>query len=82
MAATLVATFTLIGCIRGSLYGDMWNLVRSVRVGETLNCELEVTSRGRFKEIWHKVGHILRVISCICTARYFLIRHGNVISPL
>ena len=53
MAATLVATFTLIGYIRGSLYGDIWNLVRSVHVGETLNCELEVTSRGRFKEIWH-----------------------------
>ena len=53
MATTLAATFTLIGCIRGSLYGDIWNLVRLVHVGETLNCELEVTSRGRFKEIWH-----------------------------
>ena len=42
MAATLVATFTLIRCVRGSLYGDTWNLVQSVRVGETLNCEYEV----------------------------------------
>ena len=36
MAATLAATFTLIRCVRQSLYGDIWNLVQSVRVGETL----------------------------------------------
>ena len=42
MAATLAATFALIRCVRGSLYGDIWNLVWSVCVGEALNCEHEV----------------------------------------
>ena len=39
MAAILAATFTIIMGVRGSLYGDIWNLVQSVRVGETLNCK-------------------------------------------
>ena len=42
MAAILAAIFTLIMCVRGSLYGDIWNFVQSVRVGETLNCKCEV----------------------------------------
>ena len=43
MAAAIAATFTLINCVRGSLYyGDIWNLVWSVRIGETLNFKHEV----------------------------------------
>ena len=42
MAATLAATFTLIRCVRGSLYGDTWNLVWLVPVSEILKCEREV----------------------------------------
>ena len=42
MAAILAATFTLIMGVRGSLYGDIWNLVQGVRVNETLNCKSEV----------------------------------------
>ena len=72
MAATLVATFTLIRCVRGSLYGDIWNLVRLVRVGEILNCALKVKNPHNLYVVSLRkhgttVGHILRVISCICT---------------
>ena len=42
MGVTLAATFTLIRSVRGSLHGDVWNLVGLVCVSETLNCEREV----------------------------------------
>ena len=68
MAATLAATFTLIRCVRGSLYGDIWNLVRSVCVSETLNCEREVKNPQNIYAVGLRkygttVGHILHVIS-------------------
>ena len=72
MAATLATTFTLLGCGQGSLYyGDIWNLVQSVHVGETLNCEREVKNpRNLYTVSLRKydttAGHVLRVISCIC----------------
>ena len=84
MAATLAATFTLIKCVRGSLYGDIWNLVR---VGETLNCERKVKNPQPLnlyavglRKCSTTVGHIVRVISSICTLN--LIRYGGVIGPL
>ena len=54
-------------------------------VGETLNCEREVKiSQNLYavglREYDTTVGHVLRVISCICTL--LLIRHGDVIGPL
>ena len=72
MAATLAATFTLIRCVRGSLYGDIWSLVRSVRVGETLNCKREVKNPQHLYAVGLRkygttVGHVLHIISCICT---------------
>ena len=72
MAATLVATFTFIRYFRGSLYGETWNLVRSVHVGETLNCEREVKNPQNIYAVSLRkydttAGHVLRVISCICT---------------
>ena len=72
MATTLAANFTLISCVRGSLYGDIWNLVWSVCVGETLNCEREVKNPQNLYAVGLKkygttVGHILRVISRSCT---------------
>ena len=84
MEVTLAATFTLISCVQGSLYGDIWNLVRSVCVGETLNCECEVKNPLNLyvvglRKYGTTVGHVPRVISCICTL--FLIRHGGVIGP-
>ena len=72
MAATLSATFTFIRCVRGSLYGDTWNLVRLVHVSEILNCECEVKNPQNLYAVGLRkydttVGHVLRVISCICT---------------
>ena len=85
MAVILAATFTLIRCVQGSLYGDIWDLVRSVCVGETLNCKREVKNPQNLymvslRKYGTTVGHILCVILCICTL--FLIRHGGVIGPL
>ena len=56
-----------------------------VTVGETLNCEREVKNSQNLYAVGLRkydttVGHVLRVISCICTL--FLIRHGDVIGPL
>ena len=72
MAVTLAATFTLIRCVRRSIYGDIWNLVWSVRVGETLNYECEVKNPQNFYAVGLRkygtaVGHVLRVISCTFT---------------
>ena len=58
---------------------------RFVMVGETLNCEREVKNSQNLYAVGLRkydttVGHVLRVISCICTL--FLIRHGDVIGPL
>ena len=72
IAATLAATFTFIRCVQESLYGarygDIWN--RSVRVGETLNCEREVKNSPNLYTVGLRkydttVGHVLRVISCM-----------------
>ena len=54
------------------MYGNIWNLVRSVRVGKTLNCECEVKNPQNLYAVGLRkygttVGHVLRVISCICT---------------
>ena len=67
MAATLAAAFTLIRCVQGSLCGDIWNLVWSVCVGETLNCEREVKNPQNhyvvnLGEYGTTVGHIPHVI--------------------
>ena len=85
MAVTLAATFTFIRCVRGSLYGDMWNLVQLVHICETLNCEREVKNPQNLyavsvRKYGTTVGHVLCVISYICML--FLIRHGGVIGPL
>ena len=53
-------------------------------VGETLNCEHEVKNPQDLYVVglWKygtTVGHVLCVISCICTL--FLIRHGGAIEP-
>ena len=85
MAVTLAAIFTDLLGVRGSLYGDIWNLVRLVRVGKTLNCEREVKNPQNLYTVCLRkygtiVGHVVRVISCICML--FLIKHGDVISPL
>ena len=51
---------------------DIWDPVRSV-VGETLNCEREVITNPQYLyavDLWKygtTIGHVLRVISCICT---------------
>ena len=71
MTAALAATFTLIKCVRGSLYGDIWNLAQLVHVGETLNFECEVKNPQNLYAVSLRkydttVGHVLRVISCIC----------------
>ena len=71
MAVTLVATFTFIRCVRESLYGLRY-LKSVVRIGETLNCEREVKNSQNpyvvgLREYDTTVGHVLRVISCICT---------------
>ena len=68
MAVTLAATFTFIRCVRGSLYGDTWNLVQLVRVGETLNCEHEVKNPQNLYAVSLRkydttVGHVLHDIS-------------------
>ena len=72
MVMTLAATFILITCFQGSLYGDIWNLVRLVRVSETLNCKCEVKNPQNLYAVSLRkysttVGLILHAISCICT---------------
>ena len=75
MAATLAATFTFIRCVRESLYGLRYlkSVVRvGLGVGETLNCERKVKNSQNpyavgLREYDTTVGHVLRVISCICT---------------
>ena len=52
-------------------YKDIWNPVQSV-VGETLNCEREVKNpqvyyADSLRKYGTSVGHVLHVISCICT---------------
>ena len=84
MVATRAAIFTLIRCVRGSLYRDIWNRIWSVRVGETLNCKREVKNPLNLyvvglRKYGTTVGHVPCVISCIYTL--FLIRHGGVIGP-
>ena len=53
-------------------YGDIWNLVWSVRVGKTLNCKHEVKNPQNLYAVSLRkydttVGQVLRVISCIYT---------------
>ena len=72
MAVTLAPNFTLIRCVSGSLYGDIWNFVGLVCVGKTLNCECEVKNPQNLDMVNLRkcdttVGHVLHVISCICT---------------
>ena len=58
-----------ISCVRGyHQYKDIWDPV----VGEMLNCERENRNpQGPYavdvKEVGITVGHVLRVILCICT---------------
>ena len=64
---------------------EISEISRFVSVGETLNCEREVKSSQNLYAVGLRkydttAGHVLRVISCICTL--FLIRHGDVIGPL
>ena len=73
MAATFAATFTFIRFVRESLYRLRY-LKSVVCVGETLtlNCEHEVKNSQNpyavgLREYDTTVGHVLRVISCICT---------------
>ena len=75
MAATLAATFTLISCVRGSLCIiikiSVWNPVLSV-VSKTLNCECEIKNPQDLYAVGLRkygttVGHVLHVISYICT---------------
>ena len=52
-------------------YKDIWNPVRSV-VGEILNCKREVKNPQDLYvvSLWKygtTIGHVLSVISCICT---------------
>ena len=52
-------------------YIDIWNPVWSF-VSETLNCECEVKNSQdlyavSLRKYGTTVGHVLRVISCICT---------------
>ena len=52
-------------------YKDIWNPVQSF-FGETLNCEREVNNPQdlyvvRLWKYGTTIGHVLRVISCICT---------------
>ena len=52
-------------------YKDIWNPVQSV-VDETLNCKHEVKNPQDLYAVglWKygtTIGHVLRVISCICT---------------
>ena len=65
----MAAMFTLISCIRGyHVYKGIWDPV----VGETLNCEREDRNPQDpyaidVKKVGTAVGHVPRVISCICT---------------
>ena len=85
---TLAATFTYTTCVWGSLYGDIWNFVGSVHVGETLNCKCEVKNPQNLYAVGLRkygtmVGHVLHdYMSSHASAHYFLIRQGGVIGPL
>ena len=51
-------------------YKDIWNPIRSI-VSETLNCKREVKNPQDHYAVglWEygtTIGHVLRVISCIC----------------
>ena len=74
----MAATFTLISCVRGyHVYKDIWDPV----VGETLNCEREDRNPQdpyavSVKKVGTTVGHVPRVVSCICT---LFLRRGGII---
>ena len=65
----MAAMFTLISGVQGyHQCKDIWDPV----VGETLNCEREDRNpQGPYavdvKKVGTTVGHVLCVISCICT---------------
>ena len=74
----MAVTFTLISCVRGYyVYKDIWDPV----VGEMLNCEHKDRNPQdpyavSVKKVGTTVGHVPRVISCICT---LFLRCGGVI---
>ena len=80
MAVTLAPTFTLIRCVSGSLFGDIWNFVGLVCVGKTLNCECEVKNPQNLYMVNLQLA--MYYMSSHASAHYFLIRHGGVISPI
>ena len=62
----MTATFTLISCVQG------YHVYKDPVVGETLNCECEDRNPQdpytvSVKKVGTTVGHVPRVISCICT---------------
>ena len=65
----MATSFTFTSCVRGyHVYKDIWNPT----VGETLNCEREArNAQDPYAVCLNKddntVGHVPRVISCICT---------------
>ena len=88
MAATLATTFALIRCVRGSLYGDIWNVVQSVCVGEALNCEREVKNPLNLyvvslRKYGTTVGHTLLVLGGIDFCSYdYCVKFNTVITIL
>ena len=64
---------------------EITEISQFVSVKPGLNCEREVKNSHNLYAVGLRkydttVGHVLRVISCICTL--FSTRHGDVIGPL